>query len=117
MKSNLFCLFSLFVASLFAIWAFSMGGADVLSPEFVWADFVFWGIITVGAIPASIELVREEYRALGNWVRTVVRGNTDGLTEVVTPFRKEVHNCKSKTTLPLSHAKQTTTPNELRGAA
>ena len=80
MKSNLFCLFSLFLASLFSIWAFSMGGADASSPEFIWADFVFWGIVTVGIIPASIQLIREEYRALLNWVRTVVIRNIDAIT-------------------------------------
>ncbi|MCP4409359.1 MAG: hypothetical protein GY807_16725 [Gammaproteobacteria bacterium] len=77
MKSNLFCLFSLLVASLFSIWAYSMGGADASSPEFIWADFVFWGIVTVGIIPASIQFIYEEYRALRNWIRTVGIRNTD----------------------------------------
>ena len=82
MKYNLFCLFSLFVASLFSIWAFGMGGADASSPEFIWADFVFWGIVTVGIIPASIQLICEEYRALRNWVRTVVViRNTEAITD------------------------------------
>lgn len=81
MKYNLFCLFSLFLASLFSIWAFSMGGADASSPEFIWADYVFWGIATVGIIPVSIQFIREEYRALLKWVHAVVIRNNDAITD------------------------------------
>ena len=76
MKSNLFCLLCLFVAAFFAILVFSMGGADARSPKYIWADFVFWGIITLGITPALVELICEEYRALRNWIRAVIKSHT-----------------------------------------
>ncbi len=114
MKSNLFCLFSLLVASLFSIWAYSMGGADASSPEFIWADVVFWGIITVGIIPLSIQFIREEYRALCSWVRTVVIRNTDAITDSDQSLPKGRHSRKCKSTPIKSRAKQRMAPNDLK---
>ena len=115
MKYNLFLLFSLFIASLFSIWAFSVGGADASSPEFIWADFVFWGIITVGTIPASIQFIREEYRALRNWVRTVVIRDTDAITDSDQSLPKGRHSRKCKSTPLKTRAKQRMAPSDLKG--
>jgi hypothetical protein len=71
MKCNLFCLGCLFLAAVFAIFAYAPGGLglDVRSSTGTWADNVFWALIVVGAIPAAIQLLFDEYRAFRCWLR------------------------------------------------
>lgn len=64
---NLICLLSLFVAAVFGIVVYGPGGMDA-SAQTTWINTAFWGIIIVGALPATIQMAVMYVRDFQAWI-------------------------------------------------
>jgi len=74
---NVICLGGLLVAALFAIVVYGPLGLDS-SVRVPWVDYVFWGIIALGALPAAAQLTRCHIQAFRSWRRRRVSSGSLG---------------------------------------
>lgn len=73
--SHIIFLVSLFLAAIFAIFAYSGAGMNT-SKTLTWIDIVFWAIIGAGAVPLVIEFIATYLEKLKNWLGRQIQKTT-----------------------------------------